>query len=144
MCCAARRNCGSALRLARIEEFHVTDRDADLEALFAEPAQLPDSKPLLREILLEIDRQRRRRSFLLSVAAFAGALPLLLLAVAAWPVIAPLLDSFAISTNAVLGRQITLSLPQIPQAHAQYGVWIWAAAGLLATGVAALRSLRAR
>ncbi len=122
----------------------MTDRDADLEALFAQPAQLPDTKSVLQGILLEIDRRQRRRALLLTMAALAGALPLLLLTVAAWPVIAPALNSFAASTTAALGRDIILTLPQISPAYAQYAVWILVAASLLATGIAALRSLQSR
>lgn len=122
----------------------MTDRDADLKALFEEPAPLPDSGPLQRAILAGIHRQQRRRSLLLAVAAFAGAMPVALLAAATWPAIAAAVNSLTAAINSTFDREITLSLPPILQSHALYGTWIMATLGLLATVAAALRATQSR
>lgn len=122
----------------------MTARDADLNALFAEPAALSDSRPLQHAILATIQRQQRRRNLLLAVASFAGALPVALLVAAMWPAIETFVDSLTGAMQSAFRHEIALSLPEISQIHAWYGVWVMAALGLLATAAAALRVVQSR
>lgn len=114
--------------------------DTDLQALFARPAELPDSLQLRQAILARIARQQRRRALWLGAAVLAGLGTAggLLAMVAGWPASSAAVAAARTRLDSWSG--IDLSLPDGSLMHSTYSVWVLAALGLLATGLAAWRA----
>lgn len=125
------------------------DSEADLGALFRQPAPLPDADRLLREILSEVDRQQRYRRLWLWAAAILGVcIPAAFFSAAgASPAARPLLASFrsflAVDFGRLADRLATDAVP-LARAGAPFGFWVVVALGLVAVGIAAARTVRLR